>query len=62
MEIVGCIVIALILCAMYAMVFYVMRVIACKDCPLKHKCEESVKHGDGPLCDNNNHINPLMPI
>lgn len=61
MEIVGCIVFALAIAVIYTMVIAFMRTLACNDCPLKDKCQQSIENGSGRLCDENSPINPLMP-
>lgn len=61
MEIIGCIVLALTITAIYTMVIAIMRTLACNNCPLKDKCQQSIENGYGRICDDNNPINPLMP-
>ena len=60
MEILGVGVLAIAVAAISIGAMLISKALMCSDCPLKDKCEQSVKNGNGRLCDDKNSPNQFM--
>lgn len=60
MEILGVGVLAIAVAAISIGAMVISKALMCNDCPLKDKCEQSVKNGNGSLCDDKNSPNQFM--
>lgn len=60
MEILGVGLLAIAVAAISIGAMLISKAFMCSDCPLKDKCEQSVKNGNGSLCDDKNSPNQFM--
>lgn len=60
MEILGVGLLAIAVAAVSIGAMLISKALMCSDCPLKDKCEQSVKNGNGSLCDDKNSPNQFM--
>lgn len=60
MEILGVGLLAIAVAAISIGAMLMSKALMCSDCPLKDKCEQSVKNGNGSLCDDKNSPNQFM--
>ena len=60
MEILGIGLLAIAVAAISIGAMLISKALMCSDCPLKDKCEQSVKNGNGSLCDDKNGPNQFM--
>lgn len=60
MEILGVGLLAIAVAAVSIGAMLISKALMCSDCPLKDKCEQSVKNGTGSLCDDKNSPNQFM--
>lgn len=60
MEILGIGLLAIAVAAISIGAMLISKALMCSDCPLKDKCEQSVKNGNGSLCDDKNSPNQFM--
>jgi len=52
----GLIVLIVLLAIVVFIPCFIIQSLACKDCPLKEKCEKEVRDNGITLCHNNNHL------
>ena len=60
MEILGVGLLAIAVAAVSIGAMLISKALMCSDCPLKDKCKQSVKNGNGSLCDDKNSPNQFM--
>lgn len=60
MEILGVGLLAIAVAAISIGAMLISKALMCSDCPLKDKCEQSVKNGNCSLCDDKNSPNQFM--
>ena len=60
MEILGVSLLAIAVAAISIGAMLISKALMCSDCPLKDKCEQSVKNGNGSLCDDKNSPNQFL--
>ena len=60
MEILGVGLLAIAVAAISIGAMLISKALMCSDCTLKDKCEQSVKNGNGSLCDDKNGPNQFM--
>lgn len=60
MEILGVGLLAIAVAAISIGAMLISKAWMCSYCPLKDKCEQSVKNGNGSLCDDKNSPNKFM--
>ena len=60
MDILGIGLLAIAVAAISIGAMLISKALMCSDCPLKDRCEESIKTGNGSLCDDKNGPNQFM--